>query len=83
MIRSAVEQGMYHTAKVPKRPMTISIGLYQESPMKETDMERFIFRADQALYEAKRMAGTALWNTGSSRCHNLRKNGRYSNQAAF
>lgn len=54
LIRSAVEQGMYHTAKVPKRPMTISIGLYQESPMKETDMERFIFRADQALYEAKK-----------------------------
>lgn len=54
LIRSAVEQGMYHTAIVPKRDMTISIGLYQESPMKETDMEHFIFRADQALYEAKK-----------------------------
>lgn len=53
-IRSAVEQGMYHTAVVPIRDMTISIGLYQEFPMKETDMERFIFRADQALYEAKK-----------------------------
>ncbi|WP_395014158.1 GGDEF domain-containing protein [Robinsoniella peoriensis] len=54
VIRSAAEQGMYHTPVVPKRPMTISIGLYQETPMKETDMERFIFRADQALYEAKK-----------------------------
>lgn len=54
LIRSAVEQGMYHTAVVPIRDMTISIGLYQELPMKETDMERFIFRADQALYEAKK-----------------------------
>lgn len=54
VIRSAAEQGMYHTPLVPKRPITISIGLYQEIPMKETDMERFIFRADQALYEAKK-----------------------------
>ena len=54
VIRSSVEQGLYNTPDIPKRNMTISIGLYQESPMKETDMERFIFRADQALYEAKK-----------------------------
>ena len=53
-LKESVEKGRYPDDIVMEGHVTISIGVYRECPVTGSSTEQFIFRADQALYKAKR-----------------------------